>query len=388
MTKDKSLSRRIINIDVFIGGAPWLELRLCEGLLEFGQHHPQWRFSLRGADFRYTKKWLKKQHIDGVLTLIDSKPVAKVLNASGIPWVHLLPGKVVSQPSVDVDDRAIGRLGAEFFLGKGFLRCAFCGVGTLWSDERAAGFKERLAQEDRKCKFIDIPFEANRDWEIPTESEQCLRRWVSNLEKGQAVMAAHDVLANKLVDLCLRHGLRVPQDIAVLGVGDHDLFCKLSPVPISSIDTGVPEVAIRGATLLEGMLTGIRQPASLLVPPVLLEERRSTEILDYGDDLVARIIAHIRDHACDGIKVGDLVKIFPVSRRTLSRRFIKYVGHSPVTEIRQTRLACARRMLTKTSRSLTEIALTCGYADISHMDHDFRDILGNNPSEMRRKPLF
>ncbi|HHH76646.1 MAG TPA: AraC family transcriptional regulator [Phycisphaerae bacterium] len=140
--------------------------------------------------------------------------------------------------------------------------------------------------------------------------------------------------------------------------------------------------------MLEGMLTGIRQPASLLVPPVLLEERRSTEIFDYGDDLVARIIAHIRDHVCDGIRVGDLVKIFPVSRRTLSRRFIKYVGHSPASEIRHARLVCARRMLLKTNRSLTEIALTCGYADLSHMDHTFRDILDKIPSEMRRKSLF
>jgi LacI family transcriptional regulator len=374
----------LVNVDIFIGGAPLLETRLCEGLLEFGKSHPQWRFSMRGADFRYTKQWLSKRHVDGVLALIDAKPVARTLDAAGIPWVHLLPGHVVAQPCVNVDDRAIGRLGADFFLEKGFMRCAFCGVGNEWSAQRAAGFGERLAEAGRDCQFAEISFDKSSDWGFSARSEQRLHRWVAGLQRGIAVMAAHDALANRLVDLCLQEGLRVPQDIAVLGVGNHDLLCKLSPVPISSIDAAVPQVAIRGAAMLEALIGGGARPGPTLVSPGPVAERRSTEVTGYGDGLIARVVAHIRDHVCDGLTVEELIKIFPVSHRTLTRRFATYVGHSPAAEIRLARLRQARRMLADTSQSLTNIAAACGYADLPHMNRAFRDVLGTSPGALRR----
>ncbi len=382
---EKGLNHKtgLINIEVFIGGAPLLEARLCEGLLEFGQSHPQWRFSMRSSSFKYTEKWLKDHQISGVIALIDAKPVAKILDDVNIPWVHLLPGKTVSQPCVNVDDRAIGRMGAEFFIEKGFLRCAFCGVGTDWSAVRCAGFRERLAESDRKCEFTDIPFDLGLDWGFSSTSEKYLRRWVTNLEKGVAVMVAHDALANRLVDLCLHQGLRIPQDVVVLGVGNHDLLCKLSPVPISSIDAAVPKVAICGATMLENLIKGIQPLSPALVQPSGIVQRSSTEILGYGDDLVAKVVSHIRDHACDRTTVKNLPKIFSVSRRTLLRRFTKYVGHSPAAEIRNSRLKHARYMLENTKMSLTEIAYVCGYTDLSHMDRAFRAAIGTSPGFIR-----
>lgn len=383
MTKGVNHKTGLINIEVFIGGAPLLETRLCEGLLEFGKSHPQWRFSMRSSSFKYTEKWLRDHRISGVIALIDSKPVAKILDDVGIPWVHLLPGKTVSQPCVNVDDRAIGRMGAEFFIEKGFLRCAFCGVGTGWSSLRYAGFRDRLTESDRKCEFTDIPFGLGLDWGFSSGSEKLLERWISGLERGVAVMAAHDALANRLVDLCLRRGLRIPQDIVVLGVGNHDLLCKLSPVPISSIDAAVPKVAIYGAAMLENLINGIEPSTPVSVPPSGIVERSSTEMMSYGDDLVAKAVSHIRDHAFDGTTVKNLPNLFSVSRRTLFRRFKKYVGHSPAAEIRQSRLRHARGMLTNTKMSLTEIAYACGYTDLSHMDRSFRAALGASPGSLR-----
>ena len=383
MVKKVNHKTGLINIEVFIGGAPLLEIRLCEGLLEFGQSHPQWRFSMRGSNFRYTASWLKEHCIAGVIVLIDSKPVERVLDAAGIPFVDLFPAKPVSQACVNVDDNAIGRMGADYFIEKGFLRCAFCGVGNSWSAKRATGFRERLSEAGRNCVFTDIPFDLGPEWGFSASSEEHLRRWISGLERGTAVMTAHDALANRLVDLCLRQGLRVPQDIVVLGVGNHDLLCKLSPVPISSIDAAVPKAAIRSAAMLEKMINGIHPSSPVVVPPNGVVERSSTEILSYGDDLVAKVITHIRDHACEGTAVESLPKMFSVSRRTLSRRFEKYVGHSPTAEIRKTRLRFARRMLTDTKMSLTEIAYACGYTDLSHMDRAFRGALGASPGSLR-----
>ncbi len=372
-----------VNIEVFIGGAPLLEIRLCEGLLEFGQSHPRWRFSMRSASFKYTEEWLEEHRISGVLSLIDSTPVSKVLRAAGIPWVELFPSKPISHPSVNVDDYAIGRMGAEFFLGKGLLRCAFCGVGTYWSKRRGAGFRDRLSEAGRDCISTDIPFDLNLDWGFSEKSGQHLNRWISGLSKGSAVMVAHDAVANRFIDLCRQQGLRIPQDIAVLGVGNHDLLCKLSPVPVSSIDAAVPKATICGAEMLEEMIRGNHPKAPVFIKPNGVVERESTEILSYGDDLVAKVVSHIREHACDRKIVGTLPKTFSVSRRTLSRRFAKYVGHSPAMEIRRSRLNHAQRLLKNTKMSLTEIAYTCGYTDLPHMYRHFRKDLAVTPKSLR-----
>ena len=385
MTTRSAARDGVVRVEVFLGGAPLLEPKIAEGLLEFGLHHPQWRFSMRGPDFRYTRDWLRAQSVSGVLVLIDDKGMARTLNAAGMPWVHLLSRRSVRQACINVDDRSIGRLGAEFFLGKGFMRCAFCGVGTPWSDQRARGFRARLKEAGRDCEMVDIPFSQDRDWGLASGSFKRLRKWVAGLDRGTAVMAAHDALANRVVDLCVQEGLRVPQDCAVLGVGNHELLCRLSPVPISSIDAAVPKAAVRAAEMLAAMIAGGAPPAIPLIPPQGVVERRSTEILVYGDDLVGRVVAHIREHAGEKIEVGDLLKIFPVSRRTLTRRFAAFVGHSPAAEIRQARLRQARQLVASSRLSVTEIAAACGYADLPHMNRAFQKAYGDSPGALRAR---
>ena len=105
---------RIRHIDVFLGAAPLLEVRLVEGLLAFGRSHPNWRFSLRSAEFRYTPGWFRRHPLDGVLILIDGTHVLRALKAAGKPSVRLVPAVPGLNDTVAVDDEAIGRLGADF----------------------------------------------------------------------------------------------------------------------------------------------------------------------------------------------------------------------------------------------------------------------------------
>jgi len=375
----------LIHVEVLIGCTPSLERRLCEGLLEFGRTRPHWRFTMREAGFRHTGAWLREQRISGVLVLIDAGRSARVFDEAEIPWVHLLPGRPVAHPAVYADDLSIGRTGAEFFLRKGCLRSAFCGVGTEWSAVRAGGFRERIERAGGTCLLADIPFESGGHWGLGSAAERRLLQWMRGLSCGIAVMAAHDVLANRMVDLARQLGRRVPQDLSILGVGNHDLHCKLSPVPLSSIDANLPGIAIAGATMLEGMISGKKPPAHVTVPPRGVVERASTDFLFYGDELMAKIVAHIREHAGTGLAAQDLPTRFPITYRTLCRRFARSVGHSPSVEIRKARLEHARRMLAETDLSLTDIALACGYSDLPHMDRDFRKAMGCAPRDLPRQ---
>ena len=377
------MDKQLINIEVFLGAAPLLEVRLVEGLLAFGDSHPNWRFALRGADVRYTPEWLTQQRVSGALLLIDASQTAPELDAAGIPWVHLFPPTPVTHSAVTVDDDGIGRMGAAMFLECGFRKFAFCGVGTGWSAERGQGFRDQLAEESLDCEVMDIQFDTGKTWTLAAAANEKLRRWLHTLPRITAVMAGHDALANRLVDLCRQEGIRVPDDLAILGVGNHELLCRLSPVPISSIDCAVPDVARHGAEMLEAMLAGAPHPATATIAPKSVVKRQSTDALGFENDLINRLVRHIRNHACDGLTVEELARRFPVSRRTLSRRFEEYVGHSPGEEIRRTRLRYARQLLRQNELPLKEIAAACGFADLSHLDRAFRARFGIAPSHAR-----
>jgi len=387
MTRTRQLvsgETRTIHVDVFLGAAPLLEVRLVEGLLDFGRAHPHWRFSLRSADFRYSASWFRQHRLDGVLILIDGTHIERALKAAGKPFVRLVPGTSGPLACVGVDDAAIGRMGADYLLGRGFLKCAFCGVGTAWSDRRHAGFLSRIEAAAWESRFIDIPFVPGHSWSLGAAGVRRLARWLAACEPGTAVMAAHDALANRIVDICRRQGIRVPQDVAVLGVGNHALLCELSPVPISSIDAAVPLVAIRGAELLAGLLSGAETAESRTVAPSGIVERRSTETTGYGDNIVAQVAAYIRERIPTLTGVDEVADAFPVSRRTLDRRFVKYAGHSLAAEIRLSRLRLARERVCQTEETFSDIAAACGYADLSHMDRAFKMAFGQPPSLLRR----
>ena len=140
---------RIRHIDVFLGAAPLLEVRLVEGLLAFGRSHPNWRFSLRSAEFRYTPGWFRRHPLDGVLILIDGTHVAHALKAAGRPFVKLVPAKVDASGCVGVDDAAI----VAYFKGvcEAASGCLFeiaqREVGTIHGDFERGRQYVRLARE-------------------------------------------------------------------------------------------------------------------------------------------------------------------------------------------------------------------------------------------------
>ncbi len=375
-------AQTVRSVDLYLGAAPLLETRVVEGLVAFGKKHPGWRFSLRQAGFRYTRAWLKRNRTDGVLLAVGGESQEPVLRREGIPYVRLLQPDLRRPEDVMVDDVAIGACGADFFLRQGFRRCVFCGVGTNWSDRRRQGFERRLAGAGVSCAVYSFPFSDVAHWQFGPAADGRLRRLVRSLPTGTAILAAHDALAKRIIDASLREGRRIPQEIAVLGVGNHALLCLVSPVPISSVETRVPVATFRAAERLEALFAGreIRQPE--LVTPYGVVARASTETRLYGEGIVATVCREIE--AAVGRGETDLTAALSrhaMSRRTLDRRFQRYAGRTVAAEIREARLRRARELMEAGTIPLTQIAAACGFADLSHMGRLFRRRYGQSPRD-------
>jgi len=121
------------------------------------------------------------------------------------------------------------------------------------------------------------------------------------------------------------------------------------------------------------------------VPPLGVVTRRSTDVLAIPDRAVASVLRFIREHACEGIQVPDLVRVAALSRSVLERRFAGLVGRSPKAEILRVQLARARQLLAETDQSLPDIAERSGFKHPEYFSAIFRLKVGATPGQYRRE---
>jgi AraC-like DNA-binding protein len=94
-------------------------------------------------------------------------------------------------------------------------------------------------------------------------------------------------------------------------------------------------------------------------------------------------LAHMRAHFHEEITNRRLASISNMSLRAFERRFLATFHLTPQRFLRRLRLRIASRALVYTDESLSDIALSCGFADQSHFSREFRRQFGRTPREYR-----
>jgi LacI family transcriptional regulator len=287
-----------------------------------------------------------------------------------------------------VDHRRIGRMAAEHLLGLGFTRLGYYGTSNMWySCERYSGFSDAARRAGAKCHSLVV----HPDKRAPTrwrDQHQQLARWLRGLQKPVGILASIDLRAAMIVDVCLQTGLRVPDDVAVLGVDNDQAVCQLGPVALTSIARNDWKVGWEAAAMLDRAMAGIANPQNLiLVEPEQVVMRKSTETVAVNDPLVADLIAEARKHLDKPFGVEWLVQRAGHSRRWLELRFREALGQPPLTVINRLRVAKAREMLSASGRAhmtLTDVAAQCGFADLRRFRIVFTKHAGVPPKTFRR----
>ena len=289
-------------------------------------------------------------------------------------------------PYFATDNAATGRLAAEHFIEQGFARLAYYGIAASrvnsWSPQRAKAFQQRARQSGIPCSIYAGRYGAARKW---TQLQGELRDWLESLEKPVGVMAANDARARHVLEACRTAGLRVPEDVAVLGVDNDEILCELTVPPLSSIELGARSLGYRAAALLDRLMGGrpVRRLRRLVEPKGVVV-RRSTSILAIADPDVATAVAHIRSHACDPILVGDVLEAVGVARSTLEPRFKTIMGRTIHGEIQRVQIEQVRRLIATTDLPLKQVATMAGFAHVHYMTTMFREHTGWTPAEYRK----
>jgi LacI family transcriptional regulator len=216
--------------------------------------------------------------------------------------------------------------------------------------------------------------------------EENLGRWLRSLPKPVGMMACNDIRGQQVLNLCRRHDLVVPEEIAVIGVDNDEVLCELSDPPLSSVAPNARGIGYDAAVLLERMMAGGAAPAApVFVAPLGIVTRRSTEVLALNDHQLTIGLRYLRDHAFDPITINEVARAAGMSRRVFERRFVAQMGRPPKAEVLRLRLERVKQLLVDTDWSLAEIAERTGFNYGEYLHTVFTQKTGVTPGKFRRQ---
>jgi LacI family transcriptional regulator len=330
--------------------------------------------------------WLREWPGDGAFVLITDARDARLARSLPMPLVNLAGHLEVAEvPTVTVDHRLIGVRAAGHLLERRFRRFGYYGIHGKWySLQRRLGFTETIQAAGGSCEVLEVRDLERQPGEWVDQQEE-LESWLLRLVPPVGVMASTDLRAGMLLDACQRLGLRVPEDVAVIGVDNDPVACEFSQPPLSSVSRNDHEVGYRAAQLLDRLIRGGERPGEpLRIEPDGVVARRSTEVLAIDDPEVAAVVDQMLVRLHENFGVEALLGHTGLSRRRLEQRFRHSLGRSPAAFLNEQRVEKAKKLLeADDGRSLTDIATACGFAELRRFRMVFQRMTGKSPAGYR-----
>jgi LacI family transcriptional regulator len=358
-------TRSVRHVAVLIESSLGYGRGLLEGIARYSREQGNWvlYFELRGLE--PFPLWMRDWKGDGILVSFPSWQVTPALLAKRVPVVDL-NGSLTPYglPQVDTDNTAVARLALEHFWERGIRHFGFCGLPRGdWPlmDQRGEAFAGQVKAAGCSCSLFAWParHQAGTDWKQEVEE---IAAWLTELPKPVGVLAYFDDRGYQVLNACRRAGLTVPEEVAVLGVSNDVLLCGMCLPPLSSIDLNAEQIGYVAAAYLDRRMRGgapLRSPQ--IIPPRGVVPRRSTDVLATDDADLAAALRFIRDHACDGIRVDDVLREVAISQRALERKCRAFLGRTPKAELLRVQMTRASELLTDSDLPIKEVAQRCGF---------------------------
>ena len=368
---------------------------LLMGIAKYVRIHGPWSIEFEEGDpGEHFPKWFGRWKWDGIIARVTTPAMAEVIRRTGVPVVDLSGSLPEARfPRIRSDEEAVGRMAADHLLERGFKTFAFCGFnGTDWSDWRRDSFERRLAEAGFACQAFEnpspMPPPSASDYEQHGERhERELMAWLQSLPRPCGLMACNDARGRQVLNCCREVAVAVPDEVAVIGVDKDEIFCELSDLPLSSVILNTQQIGFEAGALLARLMAGESARATtILVKPIGVMARQSTDVLAIDDRHIAAALKHIREHACSGLDVESLLRAVPLSRSVLERRFSQILGISPKAEILRVRLDRVCRLLAESDLPLAEVAEKTGFEHPEYMSRLFKKKMGTTPGEFRKSP--
>jgi LacI family transcriptional regulator len=375
----------VLRIGLILGYGLSFFRDILRGIKAYSATRPNWLLTPIPPE-RKAIRAACERGLDGYIGHIFTKSLASELSDVQQPVVNVaavLPQLPFSR--VGVDHHAVGRLAASHLHELGVKVFAFVGHRVhQFSLERQAGYMAELASLGKDVRVFLDSAEAATDLSGLWHANQALRDWLQTLYTPIGLFTSNDVQAVQVAEYCRELGLRVPEDVAIVGVDNDDLLCELARPSLSSVAIPAERIGFSAASLLDDLMTGQQvAPQSIVLPPLYVVPRQSSDRLTMIDPLVAQALRYIEHHADQPLSVDDILKQLKVARRTLERKFNASLSRGIAAEVRRVHINRAKTLLVETSLDMATVAVRSGFTDSRQLSVVFRQELGQTPSEYR-----
>ena len=342
---------------------------------------------------------------DGILATLRSDFVTfrciEKLMRRGIPLVDLTVSRPeIKVPRVTSDHREIGRLAARHFAEREFRHVAWFSSG--WGNVhrlRYQGLAETGAKKPLKWVAADeIPVQRQSEW-------PSFVAWIHDklavAEKPLAVLTYDETDAARLLYAAKELGVNVPEELAILSIGNNPLVCENQSVPLSSIDQNLERGGYEAAALLDRLMSqqtsrlttkqsnnrSIEQSnnQTILIPPAGIVTRRSTDVIAVTDATVRQALKFIDRNLGKAIGAPQIADALGIRRTELDALFRMQLSRSVGAEIRRQRFARVKLLLETTDHSVSKIAGATGYCTPSHLTNAFKAAFAQTPKAWRKR---
>ncbi|WP_404308866.1 AraC family transcriptional regulator [Neorhodopirellula lusitana] len=364
---------------------------LLRGIAQYSRTHGNW--SLMHEEMTIDAslpQWLAGAGVNGVIARVDSHTLDPLRQLS-IPIVDVRCRNAhTGIPQVETDDRAVARLAYQHLSERGFQRFAFCGFREAhYSYNRLRFFRECCEASGKSLAVYETDGATKPITSIERAGltdDLALSRWLKTLQPATGLLVCNDIRGHQVLAACRDAGILVPDELGVVGVDDDDVICPLCDPPLSSVRPDAERVGYRAAAVLDELMQGNPVHDTMeLVPPVTVTQRMSTQVSAVEDRELARVCRFIREHACDGIDVNDVVEYSALSRRALERRFRQELDRTPHQELMNVQVARVKQLLKETSLKLEQVSRMAGYSHPERLGVVFKRETGMTPGEYRRQ---
>lgn len=289
-------------------------------------------------------------------------------------------------PCVCDDREETGRIAARYFHSRGFRKMLYyCPHIPPENDLRRAGFESECGELE--CAAFDLhAAPLSMTW-----SKQCeyLSKQLKQADLPIAVFAFEDCLSTEILDAALAAGLRVPEDVSILGVNNDELLCETQQVSLSSIENNLVKVGYEAASLLDRLMAGGTAPEKpiMISPEPQIVLRQSTDAYAITHPGLSKALSFIKNHFTESISVPDAARAAGMSESGLRQAFQQYLKRPPGEEISRLRMEFACRLLTETDMKIEDIAESAGFMDRRNLYAAFQRANNITPSQYRKDHL-
>lgn len=363
---------------------------VCRGVANFADTREDWLIlPHERPELRELPGWLGRSRLDALIAYIPNRRLYRKIASLRIPAVDVhgrCRGAAI--PVIESEAEVLVALALDFFRRAGFRHFAFCGYpGIFFSDQREEAFRLNAKQsgEDAHIYASRTPHHPGQDlyeFEKGTPADKReLVSWLGALPKPAAILACNDIRGQQVINACREKLIAIPEDVAVLGIDNDEIICRLSRPTLSSIEPDVEKVGFLAASLIDARLGG--RPAGRLhrIPPRQIVERQSTDTVVADAPEVVRAARLIRCRTT--ISVDQICEQIGISRSKLDRLFVDNLGRSIAGEITRVRLQLSQNLLLNSSMTMAQIAGRCGFCSATYFCRFFKRETGRTPEAFR-----